>query len=300
MLVLCSFVFDVESGARKDHQKHHHSEHYYACLKPVSIWILPSLCSRQLYYYFRAYSCFELNESTGFLLNEPAGVLYANPIALCLPIYRFLRCLRGEYVPRSPQRGLSEGVKVVAEGATTLVKQRAVLVKFLSPGSCGSNNLQETMGWDLTDAMFVTYVVASTNVPSTVSGAVGVGNVGAADERGLWNVKSASAASAADIVVTADVGTETYVGDTVRVGLYASERPSTGVGAVGAGIVFSIGAPSGSVEVRGSDAGDGVGASFGVAQLDLQRSAQLTLQLTLQRPAQLTLQLTSPTGSSVV
>ena len=129
LLVLCSFVFDVESGARKDHQKHHHSEHYYACLKPVSIWILPSLCSRQLYYYFRAYSCFELNESTGFLLNEPAGVLYANPIALCLPIYRFLRCLRGEYVPRLPQRGLSEGVKVVAEGATTLVKQRAVLVK---------------------------------------------------------------------------------------------------------------------------------------------------------------------------
>ena len=95
-------------------------------------------------------------------------------------------------------------------------------------------------------------------------------------------------------MVTADVGTETYVGDTVRVGLYASERPSTGVGAVGAGIVFSIGAPSGSVEVWGSDAGDGVGTSFGVAQLALQRSVQLTLQrpvqLTLQRPVQLTLQ----------
>ena len=45
---------------------------------------------------------------------------------------------------------------------------------------------------------------------------------------------------------------------------------STGVGAVGAGIVFSIGAPSGSVEVWGSDAGDGVGTSFGVAQLALQ------------------------------
>ena len=136
-----------------------------------------------------------------------------------------------------------------------------------------------------------------------VSSAVGVGNVGVADERGLWNVKSASAASAADIVVTANVGTETYVGDTVRVGLYASERPSTGVGAVGAGIVFSIGAPSGSVEAWGSVAGDGVGTIFGVARLALQRSVQLTLPrpvqlttlqrpvpLTLQRPVQLTLQ----------
>ena len=48
-----------------------------------------------------------------------------------------------------------------------------------------------------------------------VSSAAGVGNVGVADERGLWNVESASAASAADIVVIANVGTETYVGDTV-------------------------------------------------------------------------------------
>ena len=71
-----------------------------------------------------------------------------------------------------------------------------------------------------------------------VSSAVGVGNVGVANERGLWNVKSASAASAADIVVTANVGTETYVGDTVQVGLHDSERPGTGVGTVGAGIVF--------------------------------------------------------------
>ena len=38
LLVLCSVVFDVENGARKDHQKHHHSEHYYACLKLVLIW----------------------------------------------------------------------------------------------------------------------------------------------------------------------------------------------------------------------------------------------------------------------
>ena len=105
-----------------------------------------------------------------------------------------------------------------------------------------------------------------------VSSAVGVGNVGVADERGLWNVESASAASAADIVVIANDGTETYVGDTVRVGLYASERPSTGVGAVGAGIVFSIGTPSGSVEAWGSVAGDGVGTIFGVARLALQRS----------------------------
>ena len=81
-----------------------------------------------------------------------------------------------------------------------------------------------------------------------VSSAVGVGNVGVADERGLRSVKSVSAANAAEIVVTANVGTETYVGDIVRVGLYASVRPSTGVCAVGAGIAFSIGTPSGSVE----------------------------------------------------
>ena len=194
-------------------------------------------------------------------------------------------------MPRLPQRGLIEEVKRVAKAAATLVKQRAVLVKFLSPGSCGSNNLQETMGWDPTDAMFVIYVVASTNVPSTkilaspsvccqgtsasrlseegfptpgfstpavtigpvgmaaesdvmdqrpdVSCAVGVGNVGVAVE-GLWSVKSVSAACAAGIVVTATVGVETYGGDVVRVGLYASVRPSIGVGAVGAGIVFSI------------------------------------------------------------
>ena len=147
LLVLCSFVFDVESGARKDHQKHHHSKHYYACLKPVPIWSLLSLCSRQPYCYFRAYSCFELNESAGFLFSEPAGVSYAN---------LFLGCLRGEYVPKLPQRGLSDGVKMVATVAATLVKQRAVLAKFLSPGSCRSNNLQETMGWDPTGAMFVT------------------------------------------------------------------------------------------------------------------------------------------------
>ena len=49
-------------------------------------------------------------------------------------------------MPRLPQRGLSEGVKMVAKAAATLVKQRAVLVKFLPPGSCGSNNLQKTMG----------------------------------------------------------------------------------------------------------------------------------------------------------
>ena len=238
-------------------------------------------------------------------------------------------------MPRLPQRGLIEGVKMVAKAAATLVKQRAVLVKFLSPGSCGSNNLQETMGWDPTDAMFVTYVVASTNVPSTkilaspsvccqgtsasrlseegfptpgfsapavtigpvgmatesdvmdqrpdVSCAVGVGNVGVAVE-GLWSVKSVSAACAADIVVTANVGAETYGGDVVRVGLYASVRPSIGVGAVGAGIVFSIGTPSGSIEAWGSDAGDGVGTSFGVVQLARQRSVQLTLQRPVQRP----------------
>ena len=146
LLVLCSFGFDVENGARKDHQKHHHSEHYYACLKPVPIWSLLSLCSRQPYCYFRAYSCFELNESTGFLLSEPAGVSYAIFIALYLHIYCFLGCLRGEYVPRLPQRGLSEGVKAVAKAAAALVKQRAVLVKFLSPGSCGSKTLQEVPG----------------------------------------------------------------------------------------------------------------------------------------------------------
>ena len=48
-----------------------------------------------------------------------------------------------------------------------------------------------------------------------VSSAVGTGNVGVVDERGLWNVKSVSTASAADIVVTASVGTETYVGSAV-------------------------------------------------------------------------------------
>ena len=91
------------------------------------------------------------------------------------------------------------------------------------------------------------------------------------------------------VLVTSTVPGRDVVTEYVRMAMATNDR-----GAFGAGTVFSIGAPSGSVEVWDSDAGDGVGTSFGVAQLALQRSVQLTLQplvqLTLQRSVQLTLQ----------
>ena len=77
-LVFIRVVFGVENGARKDLQKHHHSEQRHACLKPALIWSPLSLCARQLPYYCRAYSCFQFNGST--------GVSYANLIELYLHI----------------------------------------------------------------------------------------------------------------------------------------------------------------------------------------------------------------------
>ena len=85
-------------------------------------------------------------------------------------------------------------------------------------------------------------------------------------------------------------------GGAVRVGPRASESPSPGVGTVGAGIVFSIGAPGDSVGVGSNAVGDGVGTSFGTAQLTLQRPVQLTLQ----RPDELALQRSSDDGGSGV
>ena len=69
LLVLCSVVFDVEDGVMKDHQAHHHQKHHhkhcYACLSPApTVWSPLWLCTRQLFYYSRTYSCFQLNGST--------------------------------------------------------------------------------------------------------------------------------------------------------------------------------------------------------------------------------------------
>ena len=69
LLVLCSVVFDVEDGVMKDHQAHHHQKHHhkhcYACLSPApTVWSPLWLCTRQLSYYSRTYSCFQLNGST--------------------------------------------------------------------------------------------------------------------------------------------------------------------------------------------------------------------------------------------
>ena len=164
----------------KDHQTHlhqkHHHKHCYACLSPApTVWSLLCLCTRQLFYYFRVYSCFQPNGSTEvsndyscFQLNGLAEVSNAYLLGLHLQKHCFLGCLRWEYVPRLSQRGLSEGAKTAATVAAALVKQRAELVKFLPPGSCGSNNLQETADRDPTGAMFVTYVVAPTNAPTAV------------------------------------------------------------------------------------------------------------------------------------
>ena len=185
LLVLCIVVFDGEDGVMKDHQTHHHQKHHhkhcYACLSPAPTpWCILCLYTRQFFNYFRAYSCFQLNGSTDvfnaypcFQLNgsteasnayngstevsydyscfQPDGSAEVSStylLGLYLQIHSLLGCLRGECVPRLPQIGLSEGAKTVATVAATLVKQRAVLVKFLALGSCGSNNLQETSGWD--------------------------------------------------------------------------------------------------------------------------------------------------------
>ena len=99
-----------------------------------------------------------------------------------------------------------------------------------------------------------------------------------ADGRGLWAAKSADAGADGIVVGTANFGTEANTGGAVQVGPYASESLSPGVGTVEAEIVFSIGAPGDSVGVGSNAVGDGVGTSFGTAQLTLQRPVQLTLQ----------------------